>query len=95
MVESKSDRHDDRDSTLLRNLSPRNLRAPDAAAYIGVSQSKFRELVKDGRMPPPFYIDGCAVWDRFDIDTANDRLKAEPHVANFFDAKIEAMKIGK
>jgi hypothetical protein len=51
--------------------------------------------VKDGRMPPPFYIDGCAVWDRFDIDTANDRLKAAPQVANFFDVKIEAMKIGK
>jgi predicted DNA-binding transcriptional regulator AlpA len=92
MVERKSDHHDNRDNTLLRNLAPRNLRASDAAAYIGVSQSKFRELVKDGRMPQPFYIDCCVVWDRFDIDTANDRLKAEPQVANFFDAKIEAMR---
>jgi predicted DNA-binding transcriptional regulator AlpA len=55
---------------------PRGLRAPQAAQYIGVSQSKFYELVKDGRIPAPSPIDGVVVWDRFELDEAFDALKS-------------------
>jgi predicted DNA-binding transcriptional regulator AlpA len=86
----------DDDRALLRNLVPRNLRADHAAAYVGVSPSKFRQLVKDGRMPASFQIDGCVVWDRFDLDAAVDKLKtAAVSVVNFFDAKIAATGAGQ
>jgi excisionase family DNA binding protein len=77
--------------TLLRNLMPRNLRAKEAAAYIGVSEAKFRQLVKDGRLPQPFSIDGCVLWDRFDLDQAIDNLKAGGQRINLFDAKLSGM----
>ena len=48
----------------------------EAAAAIGVSASKFRELVKDARMPRPRRIDGRAVWD---VDELRDAFKALPH----------------
>lgn len=85
----------DDDRTLLRNLVPRNLRADHAAEYAGVSLSKFRQLVKDGRMPPSFQIDGCVMWDRFDLDAAIDKLKTAPKSANFFDDKIAAIEAGQ
>jgi len=37
-------------------------RAPEAATYLGISQSKFLEMVKQGRMPKPCKIDGCTLW---------------------------------
>ena len=80
----------DSDNALLRNLMPRNLRADRAAEYAGISPSKFRQLVKDGRMPRSFQIDGCVMWDRFDLDAAIDRLKTEPRGENFFDSKFAA-----
>lgn len=81
------------DRTLIRNLVPRLLRAQQAAEYAGVSPSKFRELVADGRMPAPFPIDGCVVWDRFDLDASIDLLKNAPAAnVNFFDAKLGAGK---
>jgi hypothetical protein len=39
-----------------------------------VSTSKFDELVKDGRMPSPKLIDGCVVWDRYQLDDRFDVL---------------------
>ena len=86
----------DDDRALLRNLVPRNLRGDHAAAYVGVSPSKFRQLVKDGRMPASFQIDGCVMWDRFDLDASVDKLKAAAgSVVNFFDAKFAATGAGK
>lgn len=41
----------------------RGLSRLEAALYIGVSPSKFDEMVKDGRMCPPKRIDGRVVWD--------------------------------
>ncbi len=48
------------------------LREPEAAASVGVSPSKFRELVAAGRMPPPRAIDGCRIWD---VDDLRDAFK--------------------
>ena len=48
----------------------------EAAAAIGVSASKFRTLVKDGRMPLPHRIDGRTVWD---VDELRVAFEALPH----------------
>lgn len=46
----------------------------EACAYIGVSTSKFDQMVRDGRMPNPKRIDSRTVWDRFGLDKAFNRL---------------------
>jgi predicted DNA-binding transcriptional regulator AlpA len=45
--------------------------------YIGISASKFDELVADGRMPKSIKIDSRNVWDIRDLDLAFDSLKGE------------------
>ena len=57
-----------RRSTLPPSLPPRGLCRVTAAEYIGVSASKFDQLVRDRRMPGPKRIDGCRVWDRLSLD---------------------------
>jgi predicted DNA-binding transcriptional regulator AlpA len=56
------------------SLPPRGLKRVWAAAYIGVSPTKFDEMVDDGRMPKPKRIDGRTVWDRKALDDAFDAL---------------------
>lgn len=63
-----------RASPLPAGSLPRGLRRPEAAAYVGLGETKFDELVKDGRMPPPKRIDGRVVWDRRALDAAFDAL---------------------
>ena len=46
----------------------------DAAGYVGLSATKFDELVAGGRMPRPLRIDGCVRWDRRTLDAAVDAL---------------------
>jgi predicted DNA-binding transcriptional regulator AlpA len=41
----------------------RALSLADAAFYVGVSVSKFKDLLADGRMPPPKRIDDIRRWD--------------------------------
>lgn len=41
----------------------RNLSREEAATYVGIGATKFDELVKDGRMPKPFKIDGRVLWE--------------------------------
>ena len=70
--------------TRLRDFLPNlpvvfKLPEPEAAASIGVSVSKFRELVGDGRMPRPRRIDGRIV---FDVDELRAAFKALPHEAD-------------
>lgn len=48
----------------------------DAAAAIGISATKFRALVDDGRMPKPRRIDSRLLWD---ADELRDAFKALPH----------------
>jgi len=42
----------------------------EAAEYIGVSVSKFDEMVADGRMPKPKKIDARRVWRRPALEAA-------------------------
>jgi len=59
------------------NLPPLALSRDAAAQYIGVSPSKFDQLVKDGRMPKPKRIDNRRVWDRQKIELAFQQLPGE------------------
>jgi hypothetical protein len=53
--------------------------------YIGISATKFDELVADGRMPAPVKIDGRKVWDVRALDLAFDVLVSESSSANSWD----------
>ncbi len=55
----------------------RGLRRVEAALYIGISPTKFDEMVKDGRMPRPKRVDSCAVWDQRGLDLAFEALPVE------------------
>lgn len=55
----------------------RGLRRVEAAIFIGVSPTKFDELVSDGRMPRPKRIDGVVVWDQRRLDLAFEALPEE------------------
>ena len=68
------------------NLPPRGLSRTEAAAYIGVSPTKFDEMVKDGRMPKPKRVDTRSIWDRVRLDIAFDGLPGdEIDEANLWD----------
>lgn len=67
------------------SYAPRALRAERAAAYLGISKTKFFELVDNGRMPAPIAIDGVRVWDRLDLDAAFDAIKTAPDRVNTCD----------
>ncbi len=55
----------------------RGLRRTEAAIYIGISATKFDELVKDGRMPKPKKIDGAAIWDIKELDLYFETLPSD------------------
>lgn len=59
-----------RKGVLPLNLPKRGLSRIEAAEYIGVSPSKFDQMVADGRMPERKQIDGRVVWDLWKIDIA-------------------------
>lgn len=59
------------------SLAPRGLSRCQAAAYVGISPTKFDQMVKDGRMPKAKRIDGRTVWDRVALDSAFDDLPSE------------------
>jgi hypothetical protein len=63
--------------SIVRPIPRRGLSRVEAAAYIGVSTSKFDEPVRDGRMPAPKRIDHRKVWDVRDLDLAFDALPSE------------------
>jgi predicted DNA-binding transcriptional regulator AlpA len=71
-----------RRATLTGQLSvlvPRGLQREAAAGYVGISATKFDQLVSDGRMPKPRCIDNRKVWDRFDVDAAFAELPSDGH----------------
>lgn len=72
-------------SVLPMSLPPRGLSRLEAAAYVGISCTKFDELVADGRMPGPKKIDGRYVWDIRRIDAAFDRLPDKDGAASAGD----------
>lgn len=53
---------------------PRGLRADRAAAHLGMSKSKFLELVDAGTLPKPKSIGGMRIWDRLAVEAAFDNL---------------------
>ena len=61
----------------VRPVPRRGLLRDEAAMYVGISPSKFDELVADGRMPAPRRIDGRKVWDVRSIDLAFDELPCD------------------
>ncbi|MDX0836931.1 hypothetical protein GOD90_24320 [Sinorhizobium medicae] len=75
----KADRHS--------QIVPRGLNREQSAAYIGVSPSKFDQMVADRRMPRPKRIDGRTVWDRYQLDSAFDDLPSEK---SGIEAQLEA-----
>ena len=56
--------------TRLDVVPRRGLRREAAARYVRVSTGKFDECVRDGRMPQPFRIDACVIWDLRRLDAA-------------------------
>ncbi|RSB40960.1 hypothetical protein EGK63_15725 [Brevundimonas sp. 357] len=52
------------------SLPPRGLGREVASRYIGISVTKFDQLVQEGRMPAPKRIDGRKLWDRDALDEA-------------------------
>ena len=52
----------------------RGLRRNDAAIYVGISPTKFDELVKAGKLPKPKRIDSIVLWDKLKLDDAFDDL---------------------
>jgi hypothetical protein len=52
------------------SLPPRGLSRELASLYIGISATKFDQLVDQGRMPPAKRIDGRKLWDRDALDRA-------------------------
>jgi predicted DNA-binding transcriptional regulator AlpA len=67
----------------------RGLRRNEAYTYVGVSASKFDQLVADGRMPKPVRIDGCVIWDVRDLDLAFEALK-DVEGRNPWDGEVAA-----
>jgi hypothetical protein len=53
--------------------------------YIGISASKFDELVAAGRMPRPVKIDGRKLWDIRALDLAFDGLPSEDSTPNSWE----------
>lgn len=55
----------------------RALSEPEAALYVGIGSTKFRDLVADGRMPKPRVLDGRKLWDVDDLDASFRDLPQE------------------
>jgi predicted DNA-binding transcriptional regulator AlpA len=58
-------------------VEPRGLSRIDAAAYVGISPSKFDQLIQNGVMPRPRRIDGRVLWDRYALDDAFENLPSD------------------
>jgi predicted DNA-binding transcriptional regulator AlpA len=66
----------------IRPVPRRGLSRDEGAMYIGVSASKFDELIADGRMPKAIRLDGRKLWDIRKLDAAFDALSDETPVAD-------------
>lgn len=71
---------------------PRAMRADRAAAYLSMSRSKFLQLVDQGKLPKPTYIDGMALWDRLALELAFEGLAAADAEPNSFDTILKDLK---
>jgi predicted DNA-binding transcriptional regulator AlpA len=57
-----------------RPIPRRGFSRTEAAIYVGVSPTKFDQMIVDGRMPKPRRIDARRVWDIRELDEAFDAL---------------------
>ena len=55
------------------------MRRIEAAAFVGVSPTKFDDWVARGLMPKPKTIDGVVLWDLERLDRAWDELPDAAH----------------
>lgn len=63
-----------RGEALPASCPPAGLRREAAAAYVGISPSKFDDWVKRGLMPQPKRQDSCVIWLRRRLDEALEAL---------------------
>lgn len=70
---------------------PRLMRAAEAAAYLGMGLTKFRELVAAGRIAQPTEADGLVRWERADLDDYADGLHQRPEVAKVPPRPVRAV----
>lgn len=56
---------------------PRGLSRVEAARYVGISPTKFDQLVGQGTMPAARVIGRRKVFDRIELDLAFDRLPSD------------------
>ncbi|MGE0153030.1 MAG: helix-turn-helix transcriptional regulator [Reyranellaceae bacterium] len=75
-------RHD----ALPPNLPPRGLCREAAAQYIGISEGKFDELVREGKMPEAVKIGTRKLWDRRALDKAFEALGGDADESDWDDA---------
>lgn len=67
------------------SIEPRGLQREIAARYVGVSATKFDEMVEGGQMPRPRLIGRRKVWDRRALDDAFENLPTEDTVNTWDD----------
>jgi excisionase family DNA binding protein len=63
----------------------RGLSRQEAARYVGISTTKFDELVREGEMPQPFRIGSRTIWDLRKLDAAFDLLSGPEETNSFTD----------
>lgn len=66
----------------VRPMIRRGLSRLEAAAYIGISPSKFDELRKANRIPPPKVLDGRLIFTTERLDEFLDALPDEGQTDN-------------
>jgi excisionase family DNA binding protein len=57
------------------SFTPIGMRIADAARFVGVSETTFREWVRRGLMPSPRRIGDCVMWD---TDELKEHFRALP-----------------
>lgn len=62
-------------TTAKRPIERLAYRRPEAAAVLGVSETKFAEWELRGLMPKPFHVDGCRLYDAGQIREAWQAIK--------------------
>ena len=70
------------------DFTPRGLRAPGAAAYLGMSERKFLDEVRAGRAPKPRRLDRMVIWDRRDLDNYFETLPREGDADDDWDEDV-------
>lgn len=68
-------------NSVIVNLKPRCLRRNQAAAYLGMSGTKFGTLVRSGDLPEPLRVGNMVLWDTRSLDDWVDDLQDTPSAA--------------